>query len=227
MTDLVADAYASIPTFRTFVRNEALDDAGDPDSALELLALEAAARAIDRACNRTFRVASATPSARVFTPVRVAGHNPLVYPTSSYPFTWYPHYELSIDDVADPSGLTVAFDSTGNGDYTVAITAFRVGPTNAAAKGVPYTKLVFDRGTYPPIDFESVQVTAKFGWAAIPTTITNANLIQASRLWKRRDAPFGIAGSPEMGNEIRLLAKLDPDVALLVGAFKRNWGVVD
>ena len=50
----------------------------------------------------------------------------------------------------------------------------------------------------------------------VPSSVKLAVLLQASRWVKRREAPFGIAGSPEMGNELRLLAKLDPDVMVLL-----------
>ena len=69
-----------------------------------------------------------------------------------------------------------------------------------------------------------MQITANWGWNIIPSAIVNANLIQASRFLKRRDSPFGIAGSPEMGNEMRLLAKLDPDVMLLLQDYRLDWG---
>lgn len=50
-----------------------------------------------------------------------------------------------------------------------------------------------------------------------PASVKLATMIQGSRWAKRRDSPFGIAGSPEMGNEMRLLARIDPDVAVLLG----------
>lgn len=58
----------------------------------------------------------------------------------------------------------------------------------------------------------------------IPAEIKLACLIQASRLVTRKDAPFGIAGSPDVGSEMRLLAKLDPDVQVLVRPHKSWWG---
>jgi hypothetical protein len=221
---MTLDAYADLDTFRNFIRTAAVaDDLDDPDSPLETLALEAAARAIDIACNRTFREADVTASIRYFTFTRP----PEVMPTYSVnPVDWYRHAVLPIDDVFDLTGMTVAFDTSGNGDYGSAITAYRVGPSNASARTMPYTRLIFDSGTYPPSVTDGVKVEALWGWSAIPATIVNANLIQASRFLKRRDAPFGVAGSPDMGNELRLLAKLDPDVAVMVGAYKRNWGAV-
>jgi hypothetical protein len=211
MTDMVADAYATMATFRTFLRVTATTDATDPDSALELLALEAAARAIDRACTRTFRVAG-TAAARVYSASLERGAGGLS------------RWVADIDDTFT-SAPTIALDATGLGAYTTATTAFRLGPANAAALGKPFVQVIFDRGTAIPYPELGVQVTAAWGWTtAAPTIIQTANLIQASRFMKRRDAPFGVAGSPEMGNELRLLAKLDPDVALMIGTLRRNWG---
>ena len=123
--------------------------------------------------------------------------------------------------------MTVAFDASGNGSYTNTTTAFRLAPFNAPSIGMPYRTLLFNVGVIPSIygfDAEGVQVTAKWGWSAVPAAVVNANLIQAARFLKRRDSPYGIAGSPDMGNEMRLLAKLDPDVALLLRHYKVLWG---
>lgn len=60
----------------------------------------------------------------------------------------------------------------------------------------------------------------------VPPTITAACLLQASRFWKRRDAPFGIAGSPVLGNEMRLLAKLDPDVEVMLWNYVNWWSIL-
>lgn len=204
-------AYASIAAFRSFTRNQYITDAADPDTFIESLALATAARAIDAECRRTFQLAGTAPAtARIYSAVCSTDG--------------YGRYSIEMDDVADPSSITVSFDSSGNGDYTSPCVDFRVGPSNAAAKGLPYRELVFDLGVIVPYVRDGVQVTAPWGWAAWPPTITLANLIQASRFLKRRDAPFGVAGSPDMGSEIRLLAKLDPDVALMVDDYK-IWAV--
>ena len=217
---MVLDAYADLDQFRLYLRAAAvLDEADDPDSELEALALESAARAIDRSCNRDFRVTGAA-SDRYFTPTIVV--SPAFYATTPLDR----HYLLPIDDVAVPTSMTVHFDSTGNGDYDIAITGYRVGPANAPARGLPYSQLVFDRGVYPPVWEESVKVNVGWGWTATPSTIVNANLLQAGRFIKRRDALFGLAGSAEMGNQMRLFARVDPDVAVMVSNYKRNWGAV-
>jgi hypothetical protein len=218
--EMTLDAYADLDTFRLYLRAAAVtSEADDPDSALEALVLEAASRAIDASCGRSFKVAAASPSARVFT---AYGYQSAVYPFTPYVPNW--HYTLPIDDVVSTTGMIVATDSTGNGDYTNVITDYRVGPANAQDKGIPYTLLIFDTGVYPPTIKEGVQVTALWGWDAVPNTIVQATLMQAARFIKRRDAAFGVAGSPEMGAQIRLLSRIDPDVAVVEGAYRKNWG---
>lgn len=197
--------YASLSDFKHFIRS----DGGDTtDDTLMVMALDAAARAIDRTCNRTFVATSGVPSARIFTPTKV-GTN----------------YMLPIDDVPTSAAPTLMFDTANSGTYNTASTGFRLGPVSAANKGLPYTHLNWYSSAVPPPMFDdSVEVTSPWGWDATPSTISFASMVQASRFLKRRDAPFGIAGSPELGNEMRLLAKLDPDVAVMVGPYRRWWG---
>lgn len=204
-------AYATPAAFRTFIRSSGID----ADAYTETLALDAAARAIDRACGRTFRLAGAA-SARVFT-VGLSTATSGVYGQ-------YRQFAADIDDLFDVTGMTVAFDVTGDGSYTLPCTTYRVQPTNAPQKGMPYTSILFNIGTLPPINGEGVQVTALWGWPAIPSAVVLANMIQASRFVKRRDSPFGIAGSPEMGNELRLLPRLDPDLVVMLAEYKLDWG---
>jgi hypothetical protein len=174
----------------------------DAHDDIELgLAITSASRAIDTATNRQFGVLDAVDAFRY---------------TAGYDRNRY-QYFVSIDDVMTTSGFIV--ESEG-----VAVTDYDLMPYNAPQHGRPYTSIVFEN----PVSLEQgeITVTAKYGWTAIPDTIKNATLLQAGRVFKRRDAPFGVAGSPEFGNEMRLLAKIDPDVAVLIGSYKRNWGAV-
>jgi hypothetical protein len=87
-------------------------------------------------------------------------------------------------------------------------------PINAPNYGRPYTRVaVLSPG--------SVAVSGNFGWTAVPDAVVQATMIQAARINKRRDSPFGVAGSPQDGSELRLLAKLDPDVQVLLAGYKR------
>lgn len=65
-------------------------------------------------------------------------------------------------------------------------------------------------------------LTAVWGWPDIPATIVQATNLQGARFFKRRDAPFGVAGSPDSGSEMRLLERVDPDVAVMCKAYRRR-----
>ena len=70
------------------------------------------------------------------------------------------------------------------------------------------------------MDTEAVQLSP------VPKAIKLACQIQASRWFKRQDAPFGVLGSPEFGNYTRLLSKLDPDVEFMLNGHGERlaWG---
>ena len=201
-------AYATLDEFKGWV---GIAPADTDDDATLTLALEAASGQVDQFCDRTFGVDGA-PTVRVYSP-SLGGI-------------------LGVDPISSATGLAVATDDNGDGVYETTWTLgtdYRLDPPNAEATGRPWTRLValgtrwFPRNTYRP----TVQVTALFGWPGdVPAQVKEAALIQAERLWKRKDAPFGVAGSVEFGSEMRLLAKLDPDVESLLRPFRRQWWVV-
>jgi hypothetical protein len=119
---------------------------------------------------------------------------------------------VEIDDVQDITGLTVE-DSNGT-----VITDYTLLPKNALKKGKPYERISVATNYTEDLVFN-----AKWGWSAVPVSIPTAAYIQASRLSARKNAPFGIAGSPSDGSEIRLLAQLDPDFMTTLRPFVRKW----
>lgn len=134
---------------------------------------------------------------------------------------------LPIDDVQTTTGLAVALDFDGDGTFEESVTYgtdFDLWPYNAAADGKPWTHLVMRAGVSLPCRARGIRVTGNWGWMAVPDTIKQATLMQANRLLKRRDAAFGVAGSPEVGSELRLLTALDPDVAVALRPYRRIWG---
>ncbi len=194
--------YATSAELKHYLRIPDGVGADTADDAELGLALAAASRALDRSCSRQFGSAAASV-------------------TRYYTARWdraRGRYLVDIDDLHDATGLAVA--SAGS---AVAATDYTLLPRNAPADGRPYTQLVFT-GTVSCGEDDIAATTDKWGWAAVPATIKEASLLQAARLVKRRDAPFGVAGSPELGNELRLLARLDPDVEVLVGGYRRWWG---
>ena len=194
----------------------------DPTDWIYDMAIEAASRAVDTACFRQFGNTGSTPVARLFTPYVDIGRQRIV---------------CDIDDLQDAAGLLVESNQSGDAATWGVVSQYRLSPLNAAAEGRPYTELVFPRGwawgayAYDMLPFAegSVRVTTGgagacttgWGWTAFPAGVVEAALIQGSRLAKRKDSPFGIAGSPAEGNALRLLARLDPDVAVLVESYKR------
>ena len=72
----------------------------------------------------------------------------------------------------------------------------------------------------------TLAVPVRLADTAGPLTIASACRLQAARLAKRRDAPFGIAGSAEFGSELRLLSSLDPDVRILCAPFVEWTGQI-
>lgn len=136
---------------------------------------------------------------------------------------------VHIDPLATTTDLAVAVDQDGDGtfeDTFVLDVDYRLAPFNAPATAKPWTSMRVITGNTFPEGNRRVRVTARWGFSAVPSSVKQATLIQASRLWKRKDSPFGVAGSPEMGNELRLLAALDPDVQALLRPYRHTWVAV-
>ena len=191
-----APAYVTADELKAFVR---IDDAADDTQVA--LAIDAASRAVDQYTGRQFGQVAA-PEARRYTA------------------RWdYARWVVDVDDLMDATGLTVAVPAG-------TVTVYDREPINAAQTGRPWTRLAVGAGSaYQPTGAANeVTVTAKWGWPAVPAAVKNATLLQASRFFARRESPYGIAGSPDQGSELRLLSKLDPDVAVILGPYtKRQW----
>lgn len=192
-----APDYATVNELGTYLR------IGDTDDNPELaLALTAASRAIDKACSRQFGVTDSTEE-------------------RTYESHWNPRYAryvARIDDLMTQVGLVVTVSGAATTDYDLR-------PFNASSTSRPWQR-IHSAGATPPSSGSgpyTIAVTATWGWTSVPDTIKQATLVQAARIFQRRSAPFGVAGSPELGSEIRLLAKIDADVEVMVAAYRRDW----
>ena len=209
MTTLICD-YVSLADLKAHLRTTTTAD----DAALAVV-ITAASRAIDAVCNRRFGLAPAATS-RLFT-----YHNETLDGQPA----------ILIDDVQTTTGLVVTVDTKLDYSYSTTLTLnsdFDLYPWNAAGDIQPWTALVLRTtcATTVPNRARSVAVTGQWGWATIPSLVEVACLIQASRWFMRRDSWAGIAGSPDLGNEVRLLEKLDPDVTASLQPLVRYWGAV-
>jgi hypothetical protein len=164
-----------------------------------------ASRAADRLCKRQFGQLAA-PATRTY-------RGPAAYRPDLG--LWV----LEIDDLQDTTGFTV-------GGVAYATSGATLLPDNAPADGEPYTQLAFTSApdcAWPGAPVSTV-LAGRWGWSATPAQVPAAVRLQCARWNFRRQAPAGVAGSPDQGSEIRLLSKLDPDVAVtLTGLGRRRW----
>lgn len=201
-----APPYMGLSEMRSHLR---ISDQDDDDDILD--AVEAASRAIDRCCHRQFG--------------RVDAAEQRFYEAAfdKRSRRWY----LVIDDVMTTDGFAAEVQDS-SGATVGAISSYLLTPRNAVAKGMPWTEMLIrsDATYHPSASDPDVAITAQWGWTAIPGTVKKACKIQASRFFNRKDSPYGVAGSPEAGAELRLLAKVDPDVELMLRQYTRlDWVV--
>lgn len=156
----------------------------------------ASSRAVDRHCHRQFGLCDA-PEERFYEGTLDRNLGVWVY---------------DIDDVMTQVGMVV------ENDAGTVLTDGKLYPRNAIAEGEPYTELRLSAGGC------EISLTARFGWTTTPAQVVAASLLQGTRFAARRDSPYGIAGSPADGSELRLLARVDPDVEVMLSGLRReSW----
>lgn len=153
-------------------------------------AVDSASREIERFCNRQFNKETVA-TARVFEP------------------TDWRH--AKVDDFWTTSGLLVATDSggTGNFDTTWSASDYELQPFNGIVDGQPgwpFNRLRSVGGFYMPTYCHEpyrrkavLRITAQWGWAAVPSPVKQACFILAAQTFKLADAPFGVAGMDQFG----------------------------
>ena len=203
----ITNGYTTLNTFKGYLFPQA--NYGTAEDAQMEAAIEAASRTIDAYTNRRFYLDAST-SARVYyaeSPVR-----------------------CSVDDFSTTTGLIIKVDTGDNGTYdqTWATTEYILEPINAEIGGVsgqPYNRIIAAVPRLFPISGRRprVQVTAKWGWAAIPHSVEQACLIQAARIYRRAQTPEGFAAGEAFG-AIRVSTRIDPDVQMLLAPFRRQGG---
>ena len=169
-------------------------------------ALDGASRGIEAECHRQFNDAG-TESSRVFSPISSG--------------------IVRVDDFQSSAGLTIATDPGADGGFEItwAAAGYQLHPLNGVVNGQtgwPYSKIRVTLATglyFPCTGRASVQVTARWGWAAVPKPIKIATLILAEDLSKLKDLPFGSGGYGEWG---RIKARENPNVLLRIAPYIRS-----
>jgi hypothetical protein len=139
------------------------------------------------------------------------------------------NYVLQTDDLAG-TVVTITSSTGADGvfDVTWKTSDYQLEPLNGVSNGqaVPFTRIrAVQDYLWPTAGGEAtVRVTGVFGFVSVPTVITQATVLQSSRIFTRLQSPLGVAGFGEMG-VVRVTRALDPDVAALVEPYRRIVGV--
>jgi len=144
-----------------------------------------ASRMVDKVCHRRF-YADTAATARRFAPASGC--------------------VVRVDDFHTTDGLIVAVDYGDDGTFEQVLSAtdYELEPVNGVVDGEagwPYMAIRLVSGlTFPAYSRrKSVQVTAKWGWTAVPDPVVEATEVIAAELFKMGDAPLGVAGFGEFG----------------------------
>lgn len=141
-------------------------------------------------------------------------------------------YQLPVDDIGDTTGLLVKTDASGDGTFEVtwSATDWEPLPPNAATQGPepePWTMLRAVGTQTFPLAYtgllarrDRVQVTAKWGWPAVPSGIKQACLMMTARVFKRRYSPEGVAGFGDMG--VVRVTREDVDVVTMLRHYRKG-----
>lgn len=172
-----------------------LDIRDDRSDQLLDARIEAASRAVDGWCGRVFY---AVTEPRIFTAED--------------------HRVLSVPDLLEVTALET--DDAGDRSYATAWDAadYDLEPLS----GPPYTSVWAGAGHIFPTSRRGIRITGTWGYGeSVPAAIREATLLQAARLYKRKDAPFGVAGSVELG-QLQTITSIDPDVKQLLAPYRRQ-----
>ena len=204
----IANGYATLAQIKSALRI-ASGDATD-DALLEM-AVESASRLIDAYCGRNFINAGTVTR----------------YYNTENPYVVQIDDARSIAQVETSTGLDGVYDTTwtigtagGQGDA-------QPEPINDYLGGVvwPFTRIrAIGDYSFPTGPENSIKVRAVFGWPNIPVTVTQATILQSSRIFSRLQSPLGVAGFGDMGI-MRVSRGPDPDVVQLVEGYRRVNGV--
>jgi hypothetical protein len=168
-------------------------------------AIYSSCRAVDDECGRRFWL-DPVAVRRIFTPHgRISRPDPARCAES-----------FIVDDIGVTDGIVVeiGYGST----WTDVTSSVEFLPENAIARGRPVTSLLRVSGWPLSLD-ERVRVLARWGWPSVPPQVPQASRILATRRFRRKDSPEGVAASDAWG-PVRV-TRVDPDVEALLQPLRR------
>lgn len=177
--------YTDLATLKTYMSLEV----STYDAQLQSV-ISSASREVERFCHRQFNKETvATP--RKYKPLRKG--------------------LLIVDDFWTNSGLVIQTDDDYDGVFEHTWTEgtdFELQPYNGIVQGMPgfpYWKVVaIGMYGFPCDRAARVQVTAQWGWSAVPTPVVEATKMLASDVFQYKDTRMGVAGFDAMGAVVRV-----------------------
>lgn len=180
----VVNGYLTVEQLRASVDDDGSDHQADYERAIN-----AASRQVDDWCSTKERRRhfwrEDTPTARLFTPNR--------------------RRQLRVGDFADTTGMVVKTDDNSDGVLETTWTADQWQPEPLVrVNGWPYTEVaaVADAREFPLYDLHTgrarVEVTARWGWAAVPPEVEQATQILATAYYKARHLTGNQIGFEEL-----------------------------
>lgn len=173
------------------------------------LAIAASSRGISKWCRRNFWQSTSLP--RLFAP------------DNAYEFDFGAYNDLHQLDA-------LATDATSDGTFETTWSAadYELLPLNplAGPEQQPYTSIRSTGNKAFPFLSTTVgekgrsgrvQITGKWGWAAVPDAVIQACLLQAARIFTRKDTPQGEAGWADFG---RVTMGTDPEILGLLEDYR-------
>jgi len=182
------------------------------DDAAMTSALLVVSRGIEKFCHRQFNKAtSATARA---------------YGTQSVGTCVLSKNVAIVDDFHTTTGLVIATDTSDDGTYatTWATSDRQLEPLNGIVDGEtgwPYWLIRAVGSNAFPMTLRRapLQVTAQWGWTAVPHAIKEACLVVAEETFKLKDAPFGVANLGEWGVA---RVKANPMAMAMLAPYRRD-----
>ena len=134
---------------------------------------------------------------------------------------------VEVDDISTTVGLIVKIDEAGAGTFGTTLTIstdFLLRPSNAADRVPvwPYEELWLADNYHFPRHGNGrpgVQVTAKYGWPAVPDDVKYACTIQAAQLFKAKEAIFGAIALGESAS--RSIPAIDRQALALLADYRK------
>lgn len=193
----ITNGYCTLNEVKAALR---LSDAVD-DTLIEN-SIEGASRRIDGYCGRFFYKTAATA-------VPLFANNA---------------YRLQTSDISSTTGLIVKLDNDGNGTFETTLTLntdYIVEPTDYIVQQRPIRTITMVGGyTFPMFYIPSecgVQITAQWGWNAVPDDVREACVLLSIRQFARYNAALGVMAFADMAISVRAV---DPDVRDLLQPYK-------